>query len=158
MKLFIIILVFGLKSLAMSGSAFNAKKVEDFSKDTVQFNGQGVSGQVPAGALDYNIDYSPTDDNFLTGAKLIITSPCPDDKIKLQIVDTTGAIPLVARGSFPLYPILNEFINWYAADMDTQIPYPAKITVGLTIRASYTNTCTSSVKVRVNLHLHKILK
>jgi hypothetical protein len=127
----------------MTGSTYDAKSVLDFTKDKVQFNGQGISGEVPASTADFNIEYVLTDDHFITGAKLIITNPCPDDKIKLQIVSGNT--------------VVNEFINWFAADMDTQLPYPAKIPAGLKIRAVYTNTCTSAVKVRVNLHLHKIM-
>jgi len=157
MKYFILLVLFSLNVFSASGTSFDPKTVADFDKTKVVFNGLGIAGTVPANTADYVIDLPMTDDNLLTGAKLIITNGCSDDKIKLQVVDTAGQIPVPYRVAFPKYPVLSEFINWYAADMDTQLTYPSKISSGLTLRALYTNTCATSVKARVNFHLHKVL-
>lgn len=157
MKYFILVFLFSINIWAACNTSFDPKTVADFDKTKVSFNGLGISGTVPANTNDYAIDLAMTDDNLLTGAKLIITNGCSDDKIKLQVVDTTGQVAVPYRVAFPRYPILSEFINWYASDMDTQLTYPSKISCGLTLRALYTNTCSTSVKSRVNFHLHKVL-
>ncbi len=151
MTIFFVLLV-SLFSLGATNTVYDVVNMNDIDKTKVMFYGVGVGLEVPAGAVDHTIELPMTDDVFLTGAQTKITGGCPDDKIKLQIISPNVALP-----GIPANTMIAEFINWWAMDMDTQIPYPSKIRAGFRIKAMYTNTCTSTIKVRINYHLHKIM-
>lgn len=122
---------------------FDPKSTSEMTKANLNFNGQKMMGTVLPGTTQ-NIDLTLTEDHLLTGATLILTNASSDDEVKFQIVMGTT--------------VVNQFIDWYAKDLDKDIGYPAKIPAGLIIRVVYKNTnTTNSVKVRVNLNLHKIL-
>lgn len=145
-------LLLALGSLGATNTAYDVINMNDIDKTKVMFYGVGVGAEVPAGAVDHVIELPMTDDVFLTGAQTKITGACPDDKVKIQIISPSVDLP-----GIPANTMMVEFINWWAMDMDTQIPYPSKIRGGFKIRALYTNTCTTTIKVRINYHLHKIL-
>lgn len=146
------LLLLSLFSLGATNTAYDVINMNDIDKTKVMFYGVGVGMEVPAGTVDHPIELAMTDDVFLTGAQTKITGGCPDDKVKIQIISPSVALP-----GIPANTMMIEFINWWAMDMDTQIPYPSKIRAGFKIKALYTNTCTTSIKVRINYHLHKIL-
>lgn len=123
-------------------TSFDPKSKNEMSKSNLNFNGQKMVGTIPAASIG-SIDITLTDDHLLTGASLLLSGNSIDDEVKFQIVMGTT--------------VVNQFADWYAKDLDFQVDYPARIPAGITIRVSYKNTGTSSVKVRVNLMLHKIL-
>lgn len=136
--------------LAAVNTTYDTPNIFALDKSKVEFNGVGVGAIVPSSTNDYAIDYSLTDDNFMTGAKMAATGACGDDRIKVQVVCGTTMV--------------KQFIDWWSMDMDTQLPIPSKVPAShpllgaCKIRALYTNTCTIPVKVRVNYHLYKVLQ
>jgi hypothetical protein len=149
-KILLAVLFLGSVSKAAINTKYDVMNITLMDKAKIEFNGVGVGAVVPASTTDFPIDYDLTDDNFLTGAKMMATGGCGDDRIKVQVVFGTTMI--------------KQFIDWYSMDMDTQLPIPSKIPASHPllgagkIRALYTNTCTIPVKVRVNYHLYKILE
>lgn len=143
MKTLIILLLFSLKSFALCGTTFDPKRIDELDKTKVTFGGLKASATVLP-LTTQNIDLAIADDHLLTGASLILTNNCPDDEIKFQVLMGTT--------------VASQFIDWYSKDLDKEIPYPAKMFCGLTLRAIYKNTCSAaSVKVRINYNLHKII-
>jgi hypothetical protein len=138
LALFFSVFVFGA-----SGTTYNPSRSDELDKTKVNFNGQKVMGTVPALSTS-NIDMTLSDDCLLTGAKVILVGACEDDEIKFQVL--VGST------------VVNQFIDWYASDLEKELKYPAKIPTGLTLRVVYKNTCpTTSVKVKINYSLHKVL-
>lgn len=143
----ILILLLSCFCMAAVNTNYDVSNISLMDKNKVEFMGIGVASLVAAGETS-TIDYELPDDVFLTGAKMKATGACDDDRIKVQIVFGTTMV--------------NQFIDWWSMDMDTELPIPAKIpkthpTLGQgKIRAIYQNTCTMPVKVRVNYHLYKI--
>jgi hypothetical protein len=127
----------------MINSTYNPLSVAEFDKSKMAFNGQKVKAIVPAGTV-MNIDLPLTDDHLITGAMINLDGNVPGDEIKFHIVH-------------PVYGIVNTFINWYAADFNKEIPYPAKLPAGLIIRIAYTSTGTADVNIYANFSLHKVL-
>lgn len=137
-------------AIAAINTTYDAANIYTLDKNKIEFNGVGVGAEVPASTDDYVIDYNLSDDNFLTGAKMMATGACGDDRIKVQVVCGTTTV--------------KQFIDWWSMDMDTQLPIPSKVPAShpvlgaCKIRALYKNTCTTTVKIRVNYHLYKILQ
>lgn len=129
-------------AIAASGTTYDPTNSNSLEKNRLNYNGQKMSATVPANSSQ-NIDITLADDHLLTGAKLTLTNPCDDDEIKFQVVSGST--------------VVNQFIDWYAVNIDKELQYPAKLPAGITLRAVYKNTCDTSVKVRINLFLHKIL-
>ena len=143
MKIAMLVFLFCMNVFAMSGSIYNPSSVDGFDKNKLNYNGQKVSATVPFGTTQ-DIDLTLTDDHLLTGAQIILTGNCDLDEIQFKVVMGTT--------------VLNQFIDWYATNFSKDLPYPAKIPAGLTLRATYKNTCgNGTVKVRVNYFLHKVL-
>ena len=126
----------------MLNSTYDVMNINTFDKTKVNFNGQKMALDVPSSSTG-NLDLTLTDDHFITGAQLILSGRNIDDEIKFQIL----------YGS----TVVNQFIDWFAVDLEKELLYPAKLSGGLTIRLSYKNTGNGVVKVRVNLSLHKVL-
>lgn len=158
MKILIsLLLLISSSAFALTGTVYNPTSVDAFDKTKLNYNGLKVSASVAAGATT-DVNLALTDDHLLTGAQLILTGACDLDEVQFKIVDSSSSIPVPARVAFPNYPILNQFIDWYASNFSKDLPYPAKITAGLTLRVTYKNTCVSTaVTVKVNYFLHKII-
>jgi hypothetical protein len=148
MKIFLVILFITITSYAAINTTYDAANIYTLDKNKVNFNGIGVGAEVPANTDDFVIDYVLTDDVFMTGAKMMASGACGDDRIKVQIM--CGSV------------MVKQFIDWWSMDMDTQLPIPSKIPAShpqlgaCKIRAIYKNTCTMAVKVRINYHLFTI--
>jgi len=128
---------------AMTSSTYNPSSVDGFDKNKLNYNGQKVSAVVPGGTTQ-DIDLALTDDHLLTGAQVVLSGNCDLDEIKFKVVMGTT--------------VVNQFIDWFATNFSKDLPYPAKIPAGLTLRVTYKNSCTNAaVTVRVNYFLHKIL-
>lgn len=141
------ILLLSMLAVGATNTAYDAENMSTINKNKVNFNGIGVSAIIDPSSTGV-IDYEPTDDIFLTGAKTRLPNSCEDDKIKIQIMYGTT--------------VVNQFIDWWAWDMDTELPIPSKIPKthpvlgNAKIRAVYTNTCTVPIKVRINYHTYII--
>ncbi len=92
-----------------------------------------------------NLDFLLVDDMFITGAIVILTGNFEADEFKFQVIH-------------PVYGVVNEFIDWFACNINKELSYPAKIFAGLTLRMAYTNNGTQDVIVKINYSLHKILE
>lgn len=126
-----------------TNTKYDVMNMSMIDKKEVLYFGKKTRAVVTAGTTK-NIDMVFADDILLTGAKFILTNSHPDDTIKIQIVHPTAGV-------------LNEFIDWYAAELDKDLPYPAKIPANLTIRVVYQSVGTTDVTVRVNYSAHKVL-
>jgi hypothetical protein len=159
-QLFVFIsILFSINVFAITGSTYNPSTTGAIQKERVNFFGQKVSASVPFGTTQ-DIDYTIADDYLITGAQIVLTGNCDMDEIQIKVVDAAGVIPAAARASYPLYPTLNQFIDWYAQSLTKELTYPARLDggMGLKLRATYKNTCTSgAATVRLNYSLHKIL-
>ena len=138
-----------------SNTGYNPVSSQDFEKSKLQFNGQGVKATVTAGQV-VNIDYTLTDDCLITGAWFVTDSNAAfGDSASFQVVDTTGIT------GYPAGTVLNQFVtNWYMypnSSEQFEVPYPAKLMAGLTVRLVYTSTGTNNVFVAINFALHKVM-
>jgi hypothetical protein len=149
-KIGALVLLIAVTAIAAINTTYDAANIYTLDKNKVEFSGVGVGAIVPENSVDYAIDFPLTSDMFLTGAKMMATGACGDDRIKVQVVFGNT--------------VVKQFIDWWSMDMDTQLPIPSKIPASHPVlgagklRALYTNTCTVPVKVRVNYHLYKILE
>lgn len=136
-----------------SNTTYNPTNTGDLEKSKLNFDGQGVTQTITAGQTQ-NVDLTLTNDCLITGAWLIINNGNFGDSCNFQVVDTTGIYA-------PAGTVLSQFItNWYlptTIDDQFDIPYPAKIYSGLTIRLVYTSTGSTNVSVIINYKLHKVL-
>jgi len=139
----------------MQNSTFIAKKLEDFTRDCVLFDGIGVQKLLTAGQANQNIDLAMTDDVFVTGGKLRVKNANFGDTVCLQVVDVNNVL------GFGANLVLAQFItNWGLVDdqeqqFDEDSPYPAKVPAGLYLRLVYTSTGTVAPNVIMNWDLHK---
>jgi hypothetical protein len=145
MKVFLLIHLFSLSLLAMTGSTYDVMNVTTLDKSKINFNGQKIIGVVPINSTA-NIDLTLTDDHFITGASVKAIGSCEEDEVKFQVVSGTT--------------VVSTFIDWYiGSGIDKDLLYPAKIPATLKLRLSYKNTCTlNTVKVLINYNLHKVLQ
>lgn len=137
-----------------SGTTFNPLHNDEFNKNALKFDAQGVSTNPTAGTST-NLDLMMTDDCLLNGIELIISGATLGDYVALQVVDTTGAFSGVA-GTIMIQPATNWYVS-QTSDTQFDIVYPAKIYAGLTLRAVYTSTGLTSPFLAVNYKLHKVL-
>jgi hypothetical protein len=126
-----------------TNTKYDVMNMNSIDKTKVNFNGKKNKVIIPAGSLQ-NIDISFADDVLITGAILKLENNNPDDSYKFQVVHPNGVT------------VLNEFIDWYAVELDENLLYPAKIPGGLIVRIAYQSAGTSDVIVRVNYKAHKI--
>lgn len=122
---------------------YDVMNMTTIDKTKVNFNGKKSKAVIPANS-SANIDISFADDVLITGAVIKLEGNNPDDTYRFQVVH-------------PSVGVLNEFIDWYAKDLDEDLLYPAKIFAGLIVRIIYENTGSSDVTVRVNYKVHKVI-
>jgi hypothetical protein len=138
----------------MQNSTYNPIHENDFEKNKLTFDAQGVSTTVTSGSIT-NLDYTLTDDCLITGVELIVNNGNYGDTLSFQVVDTTGFT------GYPVGTVLDQYAtNWNVAPVtDTQLSvvYPAKIITGLTLRVVYTSTGSSNPFIALNYKLHKCL-
>ena len=138
----------------MQNSTYNPIHENDFEKNKLTFDAQGVSTTVTSGSIT-NLDYTLTDDCLITGAELIVNNGNYGDTLSFHVVDTTGFT------GYPAGTVLDQYAtNWNVAPVtDTQLSvvYPAKIITGLTLRVVYTSTGSSNPFIALNYKLHKCL-
>lgn len=128
-----------------TNTIYDVMNMSLIDKAKVNYNGVKRKEIVPPGETK-NIDIIFSDDILLTGACFILTNSSSDDEIQIQIVHPNGIT------------VLNQFIDWYAKDLDKDLPYPAKIPAGLIVRFVYKNTSEiNSVTCRINYSTHKII-
>jgi hypothetical protein len=138
-----------------SNTTYNPVSVSDFEKNKLNYNGRGVSVTIPKGT-SVNLDYTLTDDCLLTGVWLIIGRGNYGDSLTVQVLDLSNIYGYGAGA------VLNTFVtNWYmppSSATQIDIPYPAKIITGLTLRVIYTSTGTvDDPFLAINYKLHKVL-
>ncbi len=137
-----------------SGTFFNPIRVDEFEKTKLNFDGQGMSATVTAGSTQ-NVDLLLSDDVLLTGCWFITNNSNLGDTLTFQVVDTSGAFTGTPG------TVLSQFItNWYpnvSTDINFEVPYPAKIPAGLTLRLVYVSTGSTNPFVAANYQLHKVL-
>lgn len=137
-----------------TNTTYKPIKVSDFEANKLNFDARGIFTQVNAGSTTC-IDYDLTDDCLITGACVITSNAEYGDNTCFQVVDKTGA--------FTGNPntVLNQFIsNWYVcptSELQLDIPYPAKILAGMTLRLVYSSTGQNNVFVAINYNLHKVM-
>lgn len=155
-KLFLSLLVsLPFMAFAISNSQLVSQHASDFSKDTMQFDGQGVSQTLTAGASAQNIDYCLTSDEYLTGGKALVLNPNFGDNVSLQVVDKNNVL------GFGAGAVLNQFITSWFIQSDKQdqfnldLAYPARMQTGLCIRVIYNSTGVIAPKLAVNWYLHR---
>jgi hypothetical protein len=131
-------------------TTYNPEKVSDFEKSKLNFLGQSVTGTVVENET-INADLVLTDDFLMNGGVLIVKEAKITDKVSLQVVH-------------PIYGVVNEFVKEYRLAEDQQVqfnldlPYPAKLFAGLTIRCKYQASSDAGTRVfALNLMLHKVL-
>lgn len=132
---------------------FNPIKIEDFDKTKLMANGMGVKTLIPVGTTA-SVDLVLTEDHLLSGVWSIVSNGNFGDEITLQIIDTNGTYTGVTGY------VLAQFIHWYLpanTAMQFDVPYPAKILGGMSIRAIYKSTGSSDVSFAANYKLHKVL-
>lgn len=157
----------------MIQSTYKPQRVSNFEASKLNFVGTGVLGSVPAGSIT-NIDYTVSDDYLLTGVMLNCQNQTFGDQVTFQVLDLSGNAKLYNDASqtwfsVPAGTLLNTFVsNWrltadWQRQVDENLPYPAKIYGGLTLRLIYTSTAAAqtvanpSVTVSINYDLHKVL-
>ena len=143
---FVLVFLFSINALALTTTSFNPSNQSLYSKESMAYAGQKVSG-VAAAATTTNFDMTVADVYLLTGAAAKAIGACEADEIKFQVLMGSTVVP---NGTF---------IDWFMIDgkIDKEIPYPAKIEAGLKLRVAYKNTCSTSVNVYVNYSLHKVV-
>lgn len=128
-----------MKTVKMSAFGYDEK---------MRFRGLGISGTATKNTTT-NIDYTLTEERYLSGARLLLKNQAWGDKANLEIVHPTlGVIDVFAEGWF-LDPD-----NSNQGDIIRN--YPAKLPAGLIIRIAYTSVGVAvNVEVKVNLFLDK---
>jgi hypothetical protein len=131
-------------------TTYNPEKVSDFEKSKLNFLGQSVTGTVIENET-VNADLVLADDFLMNGGVLIVKEAKITDKVSLQVVH-------------PIYGVVNEFVKEYRLAEDQQVqfsldlPYPAKLVTGLTIRCKYVASNEPGTRIfALNLMLHKVL-
>lgn len=133
-----------------SDTTYNPEKVSDFEKSKLNFAGKSISATVNENET-VNADYTLADDMLMNGGVLIVKEAKITDKVSLQIVH-------------PIYGVVNEFVTDYRLAEDQQVqfnlelPYPAKLATGLTIRCKYVASEEKATRIfALNILLHKVL-
>lgn len=134
-----------------TNTIFNPKTLIEFSKDHLEFSGQSIYLDCDV-SEEQTQDLALTDDYLITGGDLLVENGLIEDQIYLQVVH-------------PVAGVIKEFISGFRIAADTikqlnlQLPYPAKIPGGLSLRCKYVASSTgSSRKIAVNFYLHRVLE
>lgn len=139
-----------------SGTTYKPWRSSDLEANKVNANAQGVTGTVPFGSNNINIDFILTDDCLITGVVFFTNNSNYGDTVNMQIVDTSGII--APAGTV----LLQVATNWNICPnnvIDVDFQYPAKIISGLTIRIVYNSAGVGigSTSAYVNYKLHKCI-
>ena len=138
----------------MQNSTLTLEKSDEFTRDNVDYNGQGVQATATAGAST-NIDYKLLDDCFLSGGQLFVKNAKFGDSVTLQVVDKDNVL------GFGAGVVLKQFITNYALRDDQEeqynqdLPNVSKVIAGLYLRLIYNSVGTIAPSVEMNLHLYK---
>lgn len=134
----------------MQNSVYNPEKVSDFEKSKLTFDGKSVQASAVASEVK-TLDLVLTDDMLITGGVLKVKGAKFFDTATLQIVH-------------PIAGVVNQFVTDYGMSEDTQlqiqleIPYPAKLFSGLSIRLVYKATADLGTRsIVINYKLHRVL-
>jgi hypothetical protein len=116
-----------------------------------RFRGASFSGTV-SGESTADIDYEITQERWINGGRLLVSTIGPEDRITFQVVDKNNVLGLGVG------VVLDEFIKDYfvpdTGNLEVRLDYPARIIAGLFLRLKYTNSNSSSITVKCNLYLH----
>ena len=118
-----------------------------------RFRGTRIVAQaMPANATTV-VDYTLTEERYLTGAVVKAYSPGHFDYVKLEVVAPANH-PLTGA---PVEVVLDAFAPSWGISEDMQILdlYKARIYANLIIRVTYVNTTNSAVDFWINAFLHK---
>lgn len=134
-----------------TNTTYNPEKVSDFQKSKLNFTGRSISGTANENET-VDADYTFTDDTLMNGGVLIVKEAKITDKVSLQVVH-------------PVCGVVNEFVTEYRLAEDQQVqfkldlPYPAKLVAGLTIRCKYEASEDKGQRIfALNLLLHNVLE
>jgi len=134
----------------MLNSGYDPVNVNDFEKSKLSFSGQGIYFECSENA-EASQDLVLADDYLLTGGTLIVKGGDLHDKVYLQVIH-------------PQAGLLSEFVSGFRVigdqqkQFDLQLPYPAKIPGGLSLRCKFVAGATVGVRdIAVNFYLHKVL-
>lgn len=143
-----------------SNTIFAPTGLNQFQSNNVNFLARGVTGTVPAGLIA-GIDLKMDDDMLITGCQMSTKGAAFGDYVNLRVVDVDNVM------GFGAGAILNQFCDkWYlmgdgsangTQQIFIQVPYPAKLSAGLYLRADYHSTGVTTVQVNINYLLHKVL-
>ena len=130
---------------------------------------KGISGIATAGQTT-NIDYTLSEERYITGVRLLVKDCAFGDNVDLEIVDTTYTYAGILYSaddngtawsvSQPNGVVLDRFgESWYVAnDGETQpdvvVPYPARLLAGLTVRIIYHSVGLINSDLKANIYLH----
>ena len=152
-----------------SNTVYDPDSTGDFSKKGFNFNGQGIMATITPGTAQ-NIDLKLTDDHDFTGVQYLIWGGSKGDFVNLQVVDADGSLTNTQVPGYPTgvtysmvpgYPGFGQYAtNWYVntdgAGTPINIPYPAKVLAGMTIRIIYNSVGTTAVTIAINFNIHKM--
>ena len=126
-------------------------KMSEFEGGKISFSGLHAKNTLMAGQSNQNIDLQLADDMLLTGGKLIVHNGAFGDTAKLQVCAPDGQGGLI---------VASEYVNWGMAEEENfifEVPYPAKLATGLTLRLVYSSTGIINPFICINYILHKVL-
>jgi hypothetical protein len=134
----------------MINSTYDPQKLSDFEKGKLEFSGQSIYFECSE-SMTQSADYLVTDDILITGGILLVKGGKLEDRVYLQVVHPTAGV-------------INEFISGYRISEDVNkqfemnLPYPAKIPAGLSIRCKYVADALVGIRdIAVNFYFHKIM-
>ncbi len=140
-----------------SNTVFDPKNSDDFDKQKMNFNSQGVMATCTLNTTT-NIDLDFTDDHLVTGFWVIGDNITSGDKVDMQIIDPTnifgfGANAVLKQFCTDIYLPTGSFHEQF------DVVYPAKIITGLRLRVIYHSTLVIGLQpiFKVNYKLHKVL-
>jgi hypothetical protein len=132
-----------------SNTTFRPVHENEFTANGLNLNCLGVDGY-PSSNASTNLDIELLDDNLLTGCEIVCENPQKGDYWKLQVVH-------------PSYGVVNQFGDkWFTGSISYRskiiVPYSAKLSTGLIIRAVYVSVnSTAPEYCAVNYFFHKVL-
>lgn len=119
--------------------------------DGFRFRGAAVEGTISA-LTTGNIDYQITQERYINGGRLLVSTIGPSDKLTCQVIDKDNLLGYGAEF------VLDEFIHEYfvpeSGNLEVRLDYPAKIPAGFYIRLKYVNSSATLITVKCNLYLH----
>jgi hypothetical protein len=141
---------------SMLASTFDTVDLHLLNSTNTSFSAQGISATAAANTTT-NIDFKLNDDCFLWGGKFSCVGAVFGDTCSLQVVDVDGVY--TPAGTV----INNPVINWPMSGVDglqfdlTVGHCPKKMPGNLYLRAIYTSTGSTPVKIAIGYCIFKIL-